>query len=237
LRTATLALVQSTTEYCAPVWCRSAHTRLIDPPINDALRIVTGCLRYTPADYLSIPASTQSAELRRNGATLSLARRVIEPGHLLHPTLTCPPNANARCLKSRHPFVPAAQQLITLSDDNNIRAAHWADHQWNAEWTDNPRRLRTFILESGTHPPGMTLPSTACGSDFNNIRTGVGRFRSCLHKWGMVPAAACDCGAEEQIVDHFVLQCPIHRPPRGLHGLTVLDDETIEWLLNVCPEI
>ena len=32
-------------------------------------------------------------------------------------------------------------------------------------------------------------------------------------------------------------QCPIHRPPHGLHGLTVLDDETIEWLLNTCPEI
>ena len=31
LRTATLALVCSTAEYCAPVWCRSAHSRLIDP--------------------------------------------------------------------------------------------------------------------------------------------------------------------------------------------------------------
>jgi len=38
-------------------------------------------------------------------------------------------------------------------------------------------------------------------------------------------------------VDHVVLQCPIQRPPHGLHGLTVLDDETIEWLLNTCPEI
>ena len=37
--------------------------------------------------------------------------------------------------------------------------------------------------------------------------------------------------------DHVVLQCPIHRPPHGLHDLTVLDDETIEWLLNNCPEI
>jgi len=31
LRTATLALVHSTAEYCAPVWCRSAHSHLIDP--------------------------------------------------------------------------------------------------------------------------------------------------------------------------------------------------------------
>jgi len=49
LRTATLALDHSTAEHCVPVWCRSAHTRLIEPTINDALRIVTGCLRPTPA--------------------------------------------------------------------------------------------------------------------------------------------------------------------------------------------
>ena len=30
LRIATLSLVYSAAEYCAPVWCRSAHTRLID---------------------------------------------------------------------------------------------------------------------------------------------------------------------------------------------------------------
>jgi len=36
--------------------------------------------------------------------------------------------------------------------------------------------------------------------------------------------------------DH-VLKCPIHRPPHVLHGVTVLDDETIEWLLNTCLEI
>jgi len=44
----------------------------------------------------------------------------------------------------------------------------------------------------------------------------------------------CECGAEEQTID---LQCLIHRPPNGLHGLMVLDDETIELLLNTCPEI
>jgi len=52
-----------------------------------------------------------------------------------------------------------------------------------------------------------------------------------------LPLRPDECGAEEQTVDHVVLQCPIHRPPHGLHPLTVLDDETIEWLLNTCPEI
>ena len=41
LRMATLSLVCSTSEYCAPVWCQSAHTRLIPSALNDALRIVT----------------------------------------------------------------------------------------------------------------------------------------------------------------------------------------------------
>ena len=50
LRTVILALVHSTAEHCAPVWCRSAYTRLIDPSINDALRIVTGCLHPTPVE-------------------------------------------------------------------------------------------------------------------------------------------------------------------------------------------
>ena len=136
LRTATLTLVHSTAEYCALVLSRSSHTRLI----NDALRIVTRCLRPTPADNLPILAGIQPAELCPKGATPSLARRAMEPGHLLHSALTCPPSANARRLKSRHPsFVPATQQLISLSDNNNIRAAHWADHQYNVEWRTTPQ--------------------------------------------------------------------------------------------------
>ena len=60
LRIATLSLVYSAAEYCAPVWCRSAHTRLIDSVLNDALRIVTGCLRpLQRTTYLYSRASSQ----------------------------------------------------------------------------------------------------------------------------------------------------------------------------------
>ena len=131
-----------------------------------------------------------------------------------------------------------AQQLISFSDNNNttfVRRTHWEDHQWNAEWADNSTRLRTLISDTSTHTPGMTLPRRAWVR-LNSLRTGVGRFRSCLYKWGMASSAACECGAE-QTVDNVVLHCPIHRPPHGLHGLRVLDDETPEWLLNTCPDI
>jgi len=108
--------VHSTVEH------RSAHARLIDPAIN-ALRIVTGCLRPTPVDNLPALAGIQPVELRRIGSTLSLARRAVEPGHLLHLALTRPSSANVRRLKSRHSFVCPAQHLISLSENNNVRAA------------------------------------------------------------------------------------------------------------------
>ena len=147
----------------------------------------------------------------------------------------CVSNYSLLLWVSSHPFVPAAQQLISSSDNNKIHAVQLADHQWNAEWADNRTRFRIFIPTT-TLTPGITLPRRAWVR-LNRLRTGVGRFRSCLYKWGMASSVACECGSEEPTVDHVVLQCPIHRPPHGLNGLTVLDDETIEWLLNTCSEI
>ena len=186
----------------------------------------------TPENNLRILAGIQPAELRRKGATLCLARRAVEPGHLLHSALTCSPGGNGRHLKSSHPFIPPAQQLISSSDDYNRRAACWADRRWNAEWMGNTTRLRTFIPDIGTH-----LLKWPCQERRGPALAASARFRSCLHKWGMTHSAASECGAKEQTVDHVVLRCPTHWPRNGAHGLTVLDDNTIECLFKTCPEI
>jgi len=34
-------------------------------------------------------------------------------------------------------------------------------------------------------------------------RTGIGLFRSTMHKWGLVPSANCSCGAEERMADQY----------------------------------
>ena len=91
---------------------RSAHTRLIDKPINDALPLVTGCVRTTTTDNLLVLSGITPTELRRKRATLSLACRVQEPGHLVHDRLTSHPYEGYRQLNSRHPFVPAALELL-----------------------------------------------------------------------------------------------------------------------------
>ena len=110
---ATLSLVYSTAEYCAPVWCRSAHTHLIDSVLNDTLRIVTGCLHPISTDHLPVLSGIQPAELRRMGATLSLAQRgSLDLDHILYGLLSGSSDTRQARLKSRRPFVPAARNLL-----------------------------------------------------------------------------------------------------------------------------
>ena len=82
---------------------------------------------WMPASYTSIQPSYPrrhptfwASELHRSGATLPLARRAMEPGHLVHSSLISPSSAKALHLEWRHTFVPAAQQLISWPDNNNI---------------------------------------------------------------------------------------------------------------------
>ena len=218
LRTAALGLVYPTSEYCAPVWCRSAHTHLIDTPINEALRIVTGCLRPTPVDNLPILAGIQPAGLRRKGATARLACRAVEHNnHLLHDRLAVTAEPPRR-LKSRHPFVPAAQDLMQQCSDHNISAAGWADYMWRAEWEANTSKLRDLIPVPGTSPLGMDLPRLAWVR-LNRLRTGVGRFRSSMHRsgaWPLTRRASVAQRTKPQTMSSWTARFTIH-----LTGCTV----------------
>ena len=128
LRIATLSLVYSAAEYCAPVWCRSAHTRLIDSVLNDALRIVTGWLHPTPTDHLPVFSGIQPAELRRMGAALSLVYRgSLDPDHILHCLLSESSDTRQVTLRSRRPFVPGARNLLDNLARLGIRASEWTN--------------------------------------------------------------------------------------------------------------
>ena len=124
LRTATLALVYSTAEYCAPVWCHSARTRLIDSVLNDALHIVTECLRPTPTDHLPVLSGIQPPELRRLGAILFLAHHgSLDPDHILYGLLSWSSGTRQVRLRSRRPFVPGARNLLDNFARLGIRAS------------------------------------------------------------------------------------------------------------------
>ena len=237
LRIATLSLVYSTAEYCAPVWCCSAHTRLINSVLNDALRIVTGCLRPIPTDHLPVLSGIQPAELRRMGATLSLAHHgSLDPDHILYGLLSRSSDTRQVRLRSRRPFVPAAQNLLDNLARLGICASEWTNHKWKTEYCGNASSLRAFVPGTGARLVGMGLPRVAWVK-LNCLRTGVGRFHLFMHKWGLAPSPNCKCGASEQTADYVVTACPIHRAPHGARGLTVLDDETRCRLNNTIASI
>ena len=196
LRIATLSLVYSTAEYCVPVWCRSAYTRLIDSVLNDALRIVTGCLRPTPTNHLPVLSGIQPGEFRRLGATLFLVHRgSLDHYHILYGLLSESSDTRQVRLRSRRPFVPGARNLLDNLARLGIRASEWTNHKWKTEYCEN-----AFVPKTGARPVGMGLPRAAWVK-LNRLRTGVGRFRSSMHKWGLAPSPNCECGASEQTAD------------------------------------
>ena len=237
LRIATLSLMYSTAEYCAPVWCRSAHTRLIDSVLNDALRIVTGCLRPTPTDHLPVLSGIQPAGIRRMGAILSLAHRgSLDPDHILYGLLSGFSDTRQVRLRSRRPFVPAARNLLNNLARLGIRASEWINHKWKTEYCEGASRLRAFVPGTGAKLVGMGLPR-ASWFKLNRLRAGVGRFHSSMDKWGLAYSPNCECGASEQTADHVLTACPIHRAPHGARRLTVLNDETGCWLNTTTASI
>jgi len=98
LRTATLVLVYSTEEYCAPVWCRSAHTGLIPLSPTTLCELL---LRPIPADNLPMLAGIQPAELHRKGATPPLARHPTSVG--MHGISNG--DAQCACCTTTHQFI------------------------------------------------------------------------------------------------------------------------------------
>ena len=169
LRITILALLYSTAEYCAPVWSCSAHTHLLDRPINDALRMVTGCLKPTPTEYLPVLSGIPPAELRRKAATLSLESQSLEPGHTLYSYFKRP--MTKRRLKSRKPFVIEAQGLLA----QNTNAPTLIHNTRKENWTKNITRLHSFVTDVGPLPSGHEL-SRLAWVRLNRLLTGIGRF-------------------------------------------------------------
>ena len=147
----------------------------------------------------------QPAALRRKRATLSLAHRSWS---LNWDTHLYPPHNNS----SVH-LIPQQQEYGALGGSpmecrvvgENCETPYF--HSWHRHppyWND-PAKSSMILVKPPPHRC-WTFPLLL-------VQMGYGLF--------------CECGAEEKTVDHVVLQRPTHRPPHGLHGLTVLDSGVI----------
>ena len=126
-------------------------------------------------------AGIQPAELRRKGATPSLARRPMEPGHL---------SGNAWHLKR-----DTYELLCPLHNSSSVHLTTVTEVRPSGRIIYETTRLRTCT----PYPPPWK------SSDKNSVGPTP------LHKWGMAASVAYECGEEDQTVDNVVFQFPIHR--------------------------
>jgi len=101
------------------------------------------------------------------------------------------------------------------------------------EWECTASPIETPICTRSSTTQSIHLTTTTYVGRFGRIADR--HFRSWWRKWSVAASAACECDAEDQTVNYVVLHCPIHRPPHGLHGLTVLDYETIRLAVDHLP--
>ena len=130
LQTSAVSLVYAPAEYCAPTWSHSTHTKKIDIALDSTMRIVSGCLRSTPVDYLSVVSGNVPPDIRRSNHTLKIcAKANANHHHLLH-EITCNSDINPNLrLNTRKSFQTQCTQL------NNTPTADtpnkWAETTWH----------------------------------------------------------------------------------------------------------
>jgi len=135
----------------------------IDAPLNESMRVITGCLQSTHSSFLPILSGITPSETRRSASCLRLYTKALNPKHLLHETLHLKPSP--KCLCSRKPLTPL----------------------WNCcQLTGNQphQSLQLPNPSFGPQPPGCMLPRNAW-VQLNCLRTGVGRFAANMKLMGL----------------------------------------------------
>ena len=211
LRTSVMALVLSAAEYCAPVWTQSAHTRRVDVPLHDALRLISGCIRSTHLCQLPFLSGIQPPQARRDNMCRRLYKKAAQPNHLLHEVLF--EKEAPRRLSSRKPLRPFLENLAAVGSTTLAV----------------PERLKPFIEAWSSHPPGSNLPRKPW-VQLNRLRSGAGRYAANMKKWGISDSDLCPCGAI-QTHEHVINECSVTGPPCPL---TDIDDPLLVTYLTNC---
>jgi len=177
------------------------------------MRLISGTLKPTPLPWLPVLANIEPPAMRCKAAVDKLlTKATTHETWGLHGDITNPP---ALRLSSRHPLwtdmVP--QDIIT---------------RWREDWESALVVNHSLVCDPAIRQPGFALRRRQWCL-LNRFRTGQGRCRACLKRWGQATSDLCDCG-EIQTMSHIVDACPLTKFEGGLQALHKADEAAAEWL-------
>ena len=91
--------------------------------------------------------------------------------------------------------------------------------KWETEWktgTENARRLRSMSQYPGTSR-GLKLYGTLERKHavlISRLRTGHCHLNHYLHRFNITETSECECGAEKETVEHYLLNCELYDEER-----------------------
>ena len=132
IKTTALALSYSTAEYACPVWERSTHAEKIDPVLNEACRLITGCLKPTKVESLYQLAGIAPPTIRRStNSQREREKQTTDNRHSLYghiaPTKRLKSQKELRTLSPAHNMQPLREQIICMDQPPTVYT-HTAKH-------------------------------------------------------------------------------------------------------------
>ena len=215
LRATTLALCYSVAEYACPVWEKSSHAKKVDASLNDSCRCITGCLRPTNVNSLYVLAGIAPPGFRNSVARTERRRQADDTRNPCHNHRPAPSR-----LKSRKSFLYAVQPLP--QPPQTARLALWEDQQ-----IAKHHLAKLPIPTSEQLAPGHQSEWKLWKS-LNTLRTGMGRSKTNLSKWGYADTAdrACELGTSEQTMQHL-LRSPLLENECSLEVLATANEKAL----------
>ena len=111
--------------------------------------------------------------------------------------------------------------IITMKSAQNQTIKTMAKNKWEIEWKtgrENARRLRSMSQHPGT-TTGLKLYGTLQRKYVvwtTRLRTGHCHLNEYLHRFNIIETAECECGAEKETVEHYLLNCELYDEERDV---------------------
>ena len=149
------------------------------------MRIVSGCIRPTPLNFLPSLWGIQPPSCRRNILCKRLYYKADNTDHLLHHIVYS--KTRPKSLKSGKPLRPFLESL----------------QGYDPQQESIPHKLQPHIQDWSNKPLGHGL-SRKAWAQLNRLRTGIGKFGDSMVKWEFGNDNLCQCGEPQ---NRTSLQC------------------------------